>query len=268
VTELRERKSALLQFTVIVLMSVAASYAFQHTETVYKFNGLCIYRYIAYSAAVLFGYLCFSCYKRIVGLAFSLTLSVVVLSPIGSTAIELFVLFVPLLAALMGTTVILAFPDSQKKGFFEFLFVLILPSLLTESRISGSASLIATTESPGYLALSAITVCIVGGYFCLKYATLANINRLALLSSGAGTLDVAQVSRASNNIVSLIVMCACGTAFSLMVATPIFGDALRGTFFSQPIYVVASALGLALALTALLYIFQLYGREAPRTIKE
>ena len=267
-TLLREKVFVLIQFTVIVLMSVAAGYAFQHTETVYKFNGLCVYRYFAYFAAVFLGYLCFSRYKRLVGLTFSLALSVVALSPISPTAIELFVIIVPLLAVLMGATSILAFPSLQRKGFFEFLFVLILPSLLTESRINGSSGLIATTESPGYLALSAISICVVGGYFYLKYATLANMNRLALLSSGGSNVDVARVSRMNNNIFGLIVIGACGTAFSLMLATPIFSDVLRGTLGSRPIYTVALALGLGLALTTLLYIFQLYGKSTPRTIKK
>lgn len=264
----RERVVGLLQFAVIVLMSVAASYAFQHTETVYRFNELCVYRYFVYAAAVFLGYLCFSQYKKSVGLAFSLSLSVVAISPLGLTAIELFPLFVTILAILMGTTSVLVFPNPRGKGFFEFLFVLVLPSLLTMSRIGGSAGLIATVESPGYLELSAIVACIVGGYFYLRYATLANRNRLALLSSGGGNADVAKASRTSNNIAGLIVIGASGTAFSLMVAAPVFGDALRGTLISQPIYVVATALGLALALTTLLYIFQLYGRRTLRMIKE
>jgi hypothetical protein len=251
----------MLQLTVIVAMSTAAGYAFQHTKTVYEFDGLCIYRYFAYSAAVFLGYLCFSRYKKAVGLAFSLTLSILALSPIGPIVIEQFPLFAPLLAVLMGATSFLTSPNSRRKGFFEFLLVLILPSILAESRIVGSSGLIATKESPGYLLISAITVCIIGGYFYLRNAALANSNRLALLSSGGNELDVARVNQANNNIVGLIVLGACGTAFSLMAATPIFADALRGTLVSQPIYVVALAFGLALALLTLLYVFQLYGKE-------
>jgi hypothetical protein len=265
---LREKVFILLQLTVIVAMSAAGGYAFQHTETVYEFNGLCIYRYFAYFAAVFLGYLCFSCYKKVVGLVFSLTLSILALSPIGPIVIEQFPLFAPFLAVLMGATSFMAFPNLRRRGFFEFLLVLILPSILAESRIVGSSGLIATKESPGYLLLSAITVCIIGGYFYLRYAALTNLNRLALLSSGGSELDVTRVNQANNNIVGLIVLGACGTAFSLMAATPFFADALRGTLVSQPIYVVASALGLALALLTLLYVFQLYGREPREQLRK
>jgi hypothetical protein len=257
----KEKAFVLLQLVVIVAMSAAAGYAFQHTKTVYEFNGLCIYRYFAYSAAVLLSYLSFFHYKKVVGLAFSLTLAILALSPIGPIVIEQFPLFAPLLAVLMGATSFLAFPNFRRRGFFEFLLVLILPSILAESKIVGSSGLIATTESPGYLLISAITVCIIGGCFYLRYATFTNLNRLALLSSGGSEFDVAKVSQANNNIVGLIVLGACGTAFSLMAATPIFADALRGAFTSQPVYVVASAFGLALALLTLLYVFQLYGKE-------
>lgn len=265
---MREKAFVLLQLIVIVAMSAAAGYAFLHTKTVYEFNGLCIYRYFAYSAAVFLGYWSFSRYKKVVGLAFSLALAILALSPIGQIMIELFPLFAPLLAVLMGATSFLAFPRFQRRGFFEFLLVLIAPSILAESRIIGSLGLIATKESPGYLLISAITVCIIGGYFYLRYAALANLNRLALLSSGGSELDVARVNQANNNIVGLIVLGACGTAFSLMAATPIFADALRGTLASQPIYVVALALGLALALLTLLYVFQLYGKEPREQLKK
>ena len=249
-------------------MSAAAGYAFLHTKTVYEFNGLCIYRYIAYFATVFLGYLCFSSYKKAVALAFSLSLAILALSPIGPVAIEFFPLFSPLLAVLMGATSFLAFPDSRRRGFLEFLLVLILPSILAGSRIVGSSGLIATKESPGYLLVSAITVCIIGGYFYLRYAALANQNRLTLLSRGGSELDVAKVSQANNNIVGLIVLGACGTAFALMAATPIFANALLGALVSQPAYVVASAFGLALALLTLLYVFQLYGKEPRERLRK
>ena len=127
---MREKAFVLFQLTVIVAMSAAAGYAFQHTQTVYEFNGLCIYRYIAYFATVFLGYLCFSSYKKVVGLAFSLTLAVLALSPIGPIVIELFPLFAPLVAVLMGAISFLVFPDSRKRGFLEFLLVLIFHRLV------------------------------------------------------------------------------------------------------------------------------------------
>ncbi len=265
---MKEKTFMAIQLAVVALMSSAAGYAFLHTRTVYEFNGLCIYRYIVYVVAVFLGYVCFSKYKRLVGLGYSLVLSAIAVSPMGSAAIEQFPLFVPFLALIMGAASILVFPDSRRKGFLEFLIVLILPSILAESNIVGSAGLLATKESPGYLLTSAVTVCVVGGYFFLRYATLANLSRIALLSSGGSSIDVAKVSRSNNSIVGLIVLSACGTAFSLVVAAQFAAELLQGAFISQPINVVALALGLAFALIALLYIFQLYGRRSLRTTKQ
>jgi len=165
----------LLQFAVIVLTSVAASYAFQNTESAYQVNGLGFYRYLAYISAVFLSYVCFSHYKKRVALAFSFALSAVALSPIGQQAVELFPLLVPLLAVLMGVTSVLVVPSSRGKGFFEFLVVLVMPTILAESRIGGTSGLLATTKSIGYLELSAITASVVGGYFYLRYATSANL---------------------------------------------------------------------------------------------
>ncbi|UCF58457.1 MAG: hypothetical protein JSV15_05115, partial [Candidatus Bathyarchaeota archaeon] len=131
--ELMKKTPMFLQLTAIVLMSVAASYAFQHTETTYQINGLCFYRYLAYAITVFLGYICFAHYKKYVGLVFSFALSAIALSPIGQKAIELFPSVVPFLAALMGFTTILVNPNSRGRGFLEFLVVLILPSVLAVS---------------------------------------------------------------------------------------------------------------------------------------
>lgn len=250
----------LLQFTVIVLMSAAASYVFQHTETVYQVNGLCFYRYLAYVAAVFLGYICLSCYKRSVALAFSFALSAVALSPVGQKAIELFLLFVPFLAVLMGVTAVLVVPDSRGRGFFDFLVVLILPAILAESRIRGSFGLLATTESIGYHELSAIIVSIVGGYFYLRYAALANLSCLELLSNGGNEEDVARVSKECNFILILIVIGASGIAAFLMAIAPIVAVALQATV-AAPLYVLTLAMGAGITITAIFYILQLSQRE-------
>ena len=246
----------LLQFTAIILMSGAASYAFQHTETVYQINGLCFYRYVAYIIAIFLGYVCFSHYKKYIAFAFSFALSAVALSPIGQKTIELFPSVVPLLAVLMGVTVDLIVPSSRGRGFFEFLVVLILPALLAESKIGGSLGLIATTVSIGYYELSAITVSIVGGYFYLRYAALANLSRLELLSNGANKKDVAQVSKRCNVTIILIVIGASGIAAFLMVTATVVADALRATAAALPFYVPALAMGVGIAITTIFYIFQ------------
>jgi len=243
-------------------MSVATSYAFQHTETTYKINGLCFYRYLAYVTTVFLGYICFSKYKKSIALAFSIGLSAVTLSPIGHEAIELFPLIVPFLAVLMGVTTVLIVPSSRGRGFFEFLVVLILPAILAESRIGGSFRLLATIESISYYELSAVTVSIVGGYFFLRYAALANLRSLELLSNGGNEKDVAEVSKRSNILIILIVISASGIAAFLMTTAPIVADALRAAVFALPLYVLGLALGAGIAITTIFYIFQL-SQEQP-----
>jgi hypothetical protein len=254
----------LLQFTVIVLMSVAASYAFQHTETTYQINGLCFYRYLAYAITVLLGYICFSHYKKYVGLALSLALSAVALSPIGQKAIELFPWVVPFLAVLMGVTTVLVIPRSRGRGFFELLAVLVLPAILAVSRIGGSDRLLATTQSIGYHELSAITVIVVGGYFYLRYAALVNLSSRELLSNGGNEEDVAGVSKRCNTIIILIVVSASGIAAFLMVTAPVVADALRATVAALPLYVLVLAMGAGVAITTIFYIFQLSHKKNTR----
>lgn len=254
----------LLQFAVIVLMSVAASYAFQHTETTYQINGLCFYRYLAYAITVLLGYICFSHYKKYVGLALSLALSAVALSPIGQKAIELFPWVVPFLAVLMGVTTVLVIPRSRGRGFFELLAVLVLPAVLAASRIGGSFHLLATTQSIGYHELSAITVIIVGGYFYLRYAALANLSSRELLCNGGNEKDVAEVSKRCNITIIVIAVSASGIAAFLMVTAPIVADALRATVAALPLYVLVLAMGAGVAITTIFYIFQRSHKEATR----
>jgi len=247
----------LLQFTVIVLVSVAASFAFQHTETNYQINGLCFYRYLAYAITVFLGYVCLSNYKKYIALTFSIGLSAVALSPIGHKAIELFPLIVPFLAVPMGVTTILIVPSSRGRGFFEFLVVLILPAILVESRIGGSFQLLATTESISYYELSAVTVSIVGGFFFLRYATLTNLSCLELLSNGGNEKDVAEVSKRCNILVILIVISASGIAAFLMTTAPIVADVLRAAVVTLPLYVLGLALVAGITITTIFYIFQL-----------
>jgi hypothetical protein len=259
--ELKKRTPVLLQFTVIVLTSVAASYAFQNTESVYQINGLGFYRYLAYISAVFLSYVCFANYKKHVAFAFSFALSAVALSPISQQAVELFHLLVCLLAVLMGVISVLIVPSSRGKGFFEFLVVLVLPAILAKSRIGGTSGLLATTKSIGYFELSVITASVVGGYFYFRYATSANLRRIELLSNGGNEKDVAEVAKLSNNIIILIVAVATGISALLMVTAPIAADALQGTMATVPIFVLALTMIAGLAVTTIFYIFQRSHRE-------
>ena len=245
-------------------MSVVASYVFQYTETTYQINGVCFYRYLAYAITVFLGYICFSHYKKYVGLAFSFALSAVALSPIGQKAIELFPSLVPFLAVLMGVTTVLVIPSSRGGEFFGFLVVLILPAISAVSRIGGSFRLLATTQSIGDYELSAITAILVGGYFYLRYATLANLSSLQLLSNGGNEKDVAEVSKRCNITVILITISASGIAAFLMAAAPIVAYALQATVAAKPLYVLALAMVAGVATTTILHIFQLSQKETTR----
>ena len=260
--ELKKRAVVLLlQFTVIVSMSVAAYYAFQNTTTAYEINGLCFYRYLAYAFAIVLGYICFSPYKKSVGLAFSLAFSAVVLSPLGQKAIEFFPSAVPLLGVLMGVTTVLIIPSSRGRGFFEFLLVLTLPAILAVSRIGGSDQLLATTQSIGYYELSAVTTIILGGYFYLRYATSANVSSLELLSCGGNEKEVGDASKRCNVTAILIAVGASGIAALLMITAPIVADALRATIGTTPLYVLALAMGAGIAVTTIFYVFQIFVKK-------
>ena len=251
----------LLQFTVIVLMSVVASYAFQHTETTYQINGICFHRYVVYAIAVFLSFICFAHYKKYIALAFSLVLSILAISPVGQKTIELFPSLVPFLAVLMGVATVLIDPSARGRGFLEFIVVLVLPAILAESRIGGSFHLLATTKSTGYYELSAIAVSIVGGYFYLKCATLANLSRIELLSNGGNERNVVKVTMWCNLITILVVISASGTAAILMATGPIAADVLRSTVIALPLHVLALALGAGISITTILYIFKLSHKE-------
>ena len=256
-------KPKLLQFAVIVSISVAASRAFYSTETIYEINGLCFYRYLAYALTVVLGYFCFSHYKKYVALAFSLTLSTVAFSPVGLKAIELFPLIVPLLLVLMGVNTVLIVPNCRGRGFFELLVVLVLPAILAESRIGGSYRLLATTKSISYYELAAVTVSIIGGYLYLRYAALANSRRLELLSNGGAEEDLAKASEWCNLTILLVVICASGISAFLIALAPVAADALRPAIPVIPLYVLGLAMGAGTAIIiTIFYIAQLSKRES------
>ena len=251
----------LLQLAVIILLSAVASYAFQHTRTVYQVNGLCVYRYVAYAITVFLGYFCFSQYKKYIGLFFSFAFSVLPFSPIGQRMIEFFPLVAPFLAVLMGVMTIVAIPRARGRGFFEFLAILIMPAILAASRIGGTPHLLATVESIGYYDLSTVVVIVVGGCVYLRYAALANLNSLDLLSSGGNEKDVAEISRTCNFVIIAVALGGSGIAAFLTAVTLLVADAFRVTATLSPLYVLILALGAGVAIVTTFYIFQLPRRK-------
>jgi len=252
----------LLQMIVILLVSIAASYAFQHTQTVYTITGLCFYRYFIYGLAAPLSYVCFSRFRRTVALGFSLFLLIVAISPYGQEAIELFPSFVPILATLMGVVTILYAPKSKGRGFFEFVGALILPAVLVESRIGSSAVLIATTESISYYGLIAVIACVLGGYFYLRFATLTNLGVQQLSSSGSDGKDLARLSLWNNLFMILVIAGALGTATILMMTVPVVADVFRPALVTLPTLILALALGAGITIAIVIYSLKQSERDA------
>ena len=112
-------------------------------------------------------------------------------------------------------------------------------------------------ESVSYYELAVIAVSTIGGFFFLRYATLANLSRLELLSSGASEKDVAEADKRSNILTILIVAGASGIATFLMIAAQIVANVLQTKAFALPLYVLGLALATGIAITSIFYIFQL-----------
>ena len=254
--ELTKRTPFLIQLGIIASMSAAASYAFIYTETAIQLNGLCFYRYVVYIAAIVLGSWCFSRYRKSVGLVFAATLVLIGFSPFGIEAVQFFPFAVPFLAVLMGATSILVVPKSWGRGYFEFIVVLVLPALLAVSRIGGSAGLIATVRSVGYYELSFVTIIVVGGYFYLKYASLANLNKAKLLSNGGSPVEVAEANKLGNVLTARVLVGACGVAAVLMVGVPSVADAFRGVSAGSPLSVLALELVAGMVAVTVLYLLR------------
>jgi hypothetical protein len=260
--DLVRKAPKLLQFAVIVMMSFAAAYAFQHTETGLRVNGLCFYRYFAYVVTIFLGYISFSSFNKYVGLAFSFALSVVALSPVGLDAVALFPSLVPFIAMSMGTATLLASTSSNGRGFFELLAVLVTPAVLAESRIGGTLHLLDTTQSVGYLVTSAIGTFVVGGYFYLRYAVSANRSSSEILSNGGDQETLGKVNLKSNLTTILVIIVASGLSWTLMTISPAVADVLRARFSTFPLFALFLATGAGIALTASVYAFKLSQKEA------
>lgn len=254
--ELKKKAPLLLQLAVIAVMSVAAFYVFQRTKITYEINGLSISFYFAYGLTVVFGFICFSRYRKPIALAFSLALSAVAFSPISSDALRFFPLLIPILACLMGIATILVVPSSQGKGFFGYVLALALPAVLSESRIGGTSPLISMIEPIGYYELSVLAVIIVGGCFYLRYANLANLGRLGFLSKGGDEKEIAAVDGWCSRTILSIVATASIIAAVSMFTVPIITNALQAVSLSAPFLVVALAMGAGIAVIAGLYVFQ------------
>jgi len=231
-----------LQLAVIIGISVAASYIFQHTHMAIEVNGICAYCYVAYAATIVFCYVCVSHYSKYPAffLSFAL-LSLVIFGP-HQKVIGLFPVFTPLLATLMGFFSVLLVPDAKGRGFFGFLFVLILPVLLAESKVGGF--LLLTSGSSASYEVYAITITIIGGCFYLRYAVSTNSIHREFVLKGASQEDVGAISWWSNLIVASMVAGSVATASLLPFAAPILEKGFQQYVAAVPLFILVLTVGL------------------------
>ncbi|MDH5389979.1 MAG: hypothetical protein OEX10_02355 [Candidatus Bathyarchaeota archaeon] len=231
--------TTIFQLIVIVLMSISASYAFLNTQTNFLINKICFYRYFAYGMNVVFSYVCVAHYNKRIAFLLSFALSALALSPLSKDVVEAFPTFVSFFAVLMGITTVLLVPAARGRGFFEFLLLLVLPTVLAESRIGGFPYLIATSHSITYYQILIVNVTIVGGYFYLRYATLGNLLYRDFLLKGEGEGEANTVNKWTGFISGIIIVVAVGTAALLAIIAPVVTGVTRLIFKDLTFYAFA-----------------------------
>lgn len=249
--------TAIFQLIVIVLMSIFASYTFLNTQTNFRINGICFYRYLAYGVTVIFSFVCLLRYSKHVAFLLSFALSALGLSPLSKEVVEVFPTFAPFFAILMGITSVLLVPAARGQGFFEFLLVLILPAILAESRIGGFPYFIATSQSITYYEVFVVTVAIVGGYFYLRYATLGNLAHRDFLSKGEGVGEANAVNRWTSFVSGITVVGAIGTAAFLAIVEPVVASVFQPLFKGQAFYAFALMGCIGIVVVVAIFAFQM-----------
>jgi len=231
--------TTIFKLIVIVLMSVSASYAFLNTQTNFPINDICFYRYFAYGMNVVFSYVCVAHYNKRIAFLLSFALSALAFSPFSKDVVKAFPTFVSFFAVLMGITTVLLVPAAKGRGFFEFLLLLIIPTVLAESRIGGFPYLIATSHSTTYFEIFIVSVTIVGGYFYLRYATLGNLLYRDFLSKGEGEGEANTVDKWTGFISGVIILVAVGIAALLAIIAPVITGVIRLVFGDPNFYAFA-----------------------------
>ena len=249
---LRRAASTALQVAVIVLISLAASHIFQRVDVLIQVNGVHAYRYIGYCATIVLGYICVSKYNKY--LAFSLSSALLVLAILGQErAIDAFPAIAPFFATLMGLSTVLS-TAAKGNGFAAFLFTLILPAILAQSRIGGS--IMSIPEGVFTYEVYAVTIAVVGGYFYLRYRALTDLMHQELLSRGANERDTSAISRWNNFVTGTIVASATATTAVLATATSFLRSALQPYFAMPPLHIFLIEITIGTIVAALIYHFQ------------
>jgi hypothetical protein len=178
---------------------------------------------------------------------------------------EMFPTFVPLFATLMGIVTVLLVPEARGRGFFEFLMVLILPSLLAESKVIDFRYFIATSKCVTSYEIFTVTIAVIAGYFYLRYAALGNLERRNFLSKGEMKTNVSVISQWTNLISGIIITGAAGTVIFLAIVTPVVAEAFQPIFKDQPLYMFAFAGCIGIVVVIILVAFQIQTRYAKET---
>lgn len=252
--------SAGLPVAVIVLISFGASHVFQRVDAIIQLNGIHPYRYIAYVATIILAYVCASKYNKY--LAFSLSVALAALAILGQQkVIDSFPLLAPFFAILMGVFSVLLVPAAKGRGFVQFLFVLILPALLAESRLGGS--ILPTSEGVFTYEVYAVTVAVVGGYFYLRYIASAALTHQELLSKGASEEDTRAISWWNSFIAGMVVAAATATTV-LLATTSIRMNTLQPYFAGLPLHILLLETVIGVIVVAIIYYFRtLAGKIEP-----
>lgn len=256
--ELRRTTSAALPIAVISLISYAASHLFWRIDPIIQVDEVHVYRYIVYFAAIILWYVSTCKYNKHLALAIpSILLALAILGQ--QTVIDSFQAIVPISAIAMGVFATLLAPASRGRGFVEFLLVLIAPALLAESRLGGSVIQLQN----GFVAyeIYAVTISVVGGYFYLRYKSIADLTRRDFSFRGADEEDVHVFSQRSSFVIGLVIVAATGTSALLAATTSFLTNALQRFFAGLPLHIFLIEIILGVIVVATIYHFQTSAEE-------
>jgi hypothetical protein len=196
-----------LECMVILLMSLVATYGFQHIETMIQ-DQISGFRNITYLMIIILSFSSLYHRNKHVAFIFSFILSTLLLlltvhRGIWESSLTLF-----FLATMLGVLSVVLIPEARGREFALFLMILIFPLLLAESRLLSSVT-VQENWAPFYQ-IYTMGLTIVGGYFYLRYATWIKLTERELLLRGGGRQELTTISWRSSLFAVAIVASAMG----------------------------------------------------------
>lgn len=159
----------------------------------------------------------------------------IIYSPLQTTLQLLFMLAIAI-GILVGTVTVFKL-KSPGSGFFIFLLILLLPAILTESRVS---IFLIMQARKGFLRYEVymLSIAVVGGYFYLRHVALSNRTRSQLLIKGGSEESLTQAAKWGGYITGLTVLGTIAIVLLLTVGVPILANALQpNPVMWLPIYI-------------------------------